>query len=72
MGEPELVPALVEGRLGAAGLNVFENEPHVPEELLKLDNVVILRHVGSGTWETRKEMADLVLGNLEAHFLKVI
>uniref|UniRef100_A0A7C8YR64 Uncharacterized protein n=1 Tax=Opuntia streptacantha TaxID=393608 RepID=A0A7C8YR64_OPUST len=66
--EPELVSALVEGRLGGAGLDVFENEPHVPEELFKLDNVVLLPHVGSGTVETRKDMADLVLGNLEAHF----
>ncbi|KAJ4832070.1 hypothetical protein Tsubulata_043711 [Turnera subulata] len=67
--EPELVAALVEGRLGGAGIDVFENEPHVPEELFGLENVVLLPHVGSGTEETRKEMADLVLGNLEAHFL---
>lgn len=69
MDEPELVSALVEGRLGGAGLDVFENEPNVPEELLAMDNVVLLPHVGSGTVETRKDMADLVLGNLEAHFL---
>ncbi|KAK9084511.1 hypothetical protein Syun_031510 [Stephania yunnanensis] len=67
--EPELVSALVEGRLGGAGLDVYEHEPHVPEELFKLDNVVLLPHVGSGTWETRTAMADLVVGNLEAHFL---
>lgn len=67
--EPELVSALVEGRLGGAGLDVFEHEPDVPEELFGLDNVVLLPHVGSGTWETRKDMADLVLGNLEAFFL---
>ncbi|KAL5697504.1 Glyoxylate/hydroxypyruvate/pyruvate reductase 2kgr [Ranunculus cassubicifolius] len=67
--EPELVSALVEGRLGGAGLDVFENEPQVPEELFELDNVVLLPHVGSGTWETRKAMADLVIANLEAHFL---
>ncbi|KAL5072683.1 hypothetical protein RYX36_011667 [Vicia faba] len=67
--EPELVSALVEGRLGGAGLDVFENEPHVPEELFGLDNVVLLPHVGSATVETRTAMADLVLGNLEAHFL---
>lgn len=68
--EPELVSALLEGRLGGAGLDVFENEPHVPEELFKLDNVVLLPHVGSATVETRKAMADLVVGNLEAHFLQ--
>ncbi|XP_057969329.1 glyoxylate/hydroxypyruvate/pyruvate reductase 2KGR-like [Malania oleifera] len=66
--EAELVPALVEGRLGGAGLDVFEHEPEVPEELFGLDSVVLLPHVGSGTVETRKAMADLVIGNLEAHF----
>ncbi|KAL9995530.1 putative hydroxyphenylpyruvate reductase [Helianthus debilis subsp. tardiflorus] len=68
--EPELVAALVEGRIAGAGLDVFENEPHVPEELFGLDNVVLLPHVGSGTVETRNAMADLVIGNLEAHFSK--
>lgn len=67
--ESELVSALVEGRLGGAGLDVFEKEPHVPEELLKLENVVLTPHVASGTNETRIAMADLVVGNLEAHFL---
>lgn len=67
--EAELVSALVEGRLGGAGLDVFENEPEVPEKLFGLDNVVLLPHVGSGTVETRNAMADLVIGNLEAHFL---
>ncbi|KAJ8766577.1 hypothetical protein K2173_023824 [Erythroxylum novogranatense] len=67
--ESELVSALVEGRLGGAGLDVFENEPQVPEELFGLENVVLLPHVGTGTVETRKEMADLVVSNLEAHFL---
>ncbi|KAK4395242.1 Hydroxyphenylpyruvate reductase [Sesamum angolense] len=66
--EPELVSALVEGRLGGAGLDVFEKEPEVPEQLFGLENVVLLPHVGSGTVETRKDMADLVIGNLEAHF----
>ncbi|KAK1284871.1 Hydroxyphenylpyruvate reductase [Acorus calamus] len=65
--EPELVKALVEGRLGGAGLDVYEQEPHLPEELFELENVVLLPHVGSGTLETGKAMADLVLENLEAH-----
>lgn len=66
--EPELVSALIEGRLGGAGLDVFEHEPEVPEQLFGLDNVVLTPHVASGTVETRKAMADLVIGNLEAHF----
>ncbi|KAK1580777.1 hypothetical protein Q3G72_000024 [Acer saccharum] len=67
--ERELVSALVEGRLGGAGLDVFEHEPEVPKELLCIENVVLTPHVGRGTMETRKAMSDLVLGNLEAHFL---
>lgn len=67
--EPELVSALMEGRLGGAGLDVFENEPDVPEELFGLENVVVLPHVGSDSFETSKAMADLVVQNLEAYFL---
>ncbi|KAF3519774.1 hypothetical protein DY000_02064388, partial [Brassica cretica] len=66
--EQELVNALTEGRLGGAALDVFEQEPHVPEELFGLQNVVLLPHVGSGTVETENAMADLVVANLEAHF----
>ncbi|XP_021313006.1 hydroxyphenylpyruvate reductase [Sorghum bicolor] len=65
--EPELVSALVEKRLGGAGLDVYEHEPVVPERLFGLDNVVVVPHVGSDTEETCRAMADLVLGNLEAH-----
>jgi lactate dehydrogenase-like 2-hydroxyacid dehydrogenase len=61
--EPELNLALVDGRLGSAGLDVFADEPNVPEPLLALDNVVLARHVASGTHETRTAMADVVLGN---------
>ncbi|XP_020592269.1 hydroxyphenylpyruvate reductase-like [Phalaenopsis equestris] len=67
--EGELVKALMEGRIGGAGLDVFEHEPHVPEILFSLDNVVLTPHVGSATVETRRAMADLVLGNLEAHVM---
>lgn len=66
--EAELISALVEGRLGGAGLDVLENEPEVPDALAGLDNVVLSPHAGAGTFETRKTMADLVIGNLEAHF----
>jgi lactate dehydrogenase-like 2-hydroxyacid dehydrogenase len=68
--EKELLKALVEGRLGGAGLDVFENEPNVPKELFSMENVVLLPHVGTATWETRMAMADLVVGNLESHFSK--
>lgn len=66
--EKELVSALLDGRLGGAGLDVFENEPDVPEELFRLQNVVLLSHVGSDTVETCQAMADLVFANLVAHF----
>ncbi|KAK6125083.1 hypothetical protein DH2020_041199 [Rehmannia glutinosa] len=67
--EAELVSALIEGRLGGAGLDVLENEPEVPDRLIGLGNVVLSPHVGASTVETRKAMADLVVENLEAHFL---
>ncbi|XP_042429709.1 hydroxyphenylpyruvate reductase-like [Zingiber officinale] len=67
--EPELVAALREGRLGGAALDVYEHEPHVPEELFGMDNVVLVPHIGSATNETRDAMADLVLQNLEAHVM---
>lgn len=66
--EGALVEALVTGRLGGAALDVFEDEPHVPAELLGLDRVVLLPHVGSGTHETRGAMADLVLANLRSFY----
>lgn len=59
-----LVAALVEGRLGGAGLDVFAAEPEVPAALTELDNVVLLPHVGSATHETRAAMRALTLDNL--------
>lgn len=61
-----LVEALLAGTLGGAGLDVFEAEPQVPEALFALPNVVLLPHVGSGTEETRLQMEELVLANLQA------
>jgi len=66
--EPALVSALVEGRLGGAGLDVFADEPNVPEALLALNNVVLQPHRASATFDTRIAMGDLVLANLAAHF----
>ena len=66
--EPALVAALVEGRLGAAGLDVFAEEPRVPEALLTMDNVVLQPHVGSATVETRTAMCSLMVDNLSALF----
>jgi lactate dehydrogenase-like 2-hydroxyacid dehydrogenase len=63
--EVALVDALVDDRLAGAGLDVFADEPNVPEALLDLDNVVLLPHVGSGTVETRAAMEQLTLDNLD-------
>jgi lactate dehydrogenase-like 2-hydroxyacid dehydrogenase len=64
--EDALVAALAERRIGGAGLDVFVNEPHVPEALFAMDHVVLQPHQGSATQSTRKAMADLVLANLDA------
>jgi lactate dehydrogenase-like 2-hydroxyacid dehydrogenase len=64
--EQAMVEALVGGQLAGAGLDVFEDEPNVPEALLTMDNVVVLPHVASGTVETRAAMEDLTLRNLDS------
>jgi glyoxylate reductase len=56
-----LAEALASGRIAAAGLDVFRDEPHVPAAYLGLDNVVLNPHLGSGTRETRAAMARMVL-----------
>lgn len=66
--EQALVKALADGSLGAAGLDVFESEPNVPEALLAMDQVVLQPHVASATHETRMAMGVLTADNLRAHF----
>ena len=66
--EAALIAALSDGRLGGAGLDVFENEPVVPQALRDMDNVVLQPHVASGTMETRRAMAQLVCDNLIHYF----
>ena len=66
--EPAMVELLQNGGLGGAALDVFENEPEVPEALFALDNVVLSPHQGSATHQTRDAMGALLVANLERHF----
>lgn len=66
--EAALIAALQNGTIRGAGLDVFADEPHVPEALLQCENAVLTPHLGSATHETRAVMAQLVVGNLAAHF----
>jgi len=66
--EAALIDALERGVIGGAGLDVFEDEPRVPERLLALPQVVLTPHVGSATGQTRQAMADLAVANLKALF----
>lgn len=66
--EPALIEALAKGTIRAAGLDVFADEPHVPEALIALPNACLLPHVGSATEHTRGAMADLVVDNLLSWF----
>lgn len=66
--EAALLHSLENGVIKGAGLDVYLNEPNIDPRFMKLKNVVVLPHVGSGTFETRKAMGKLVRDNLEAHF----
>ncbi|WP_371153279.1 2-hydroxyacid dehydrogenase [Jannaschia sp. 2305UL9-9] len=63
--EQALVEALQQGKIAGAGLDVFEEEPKIPDALKSMDNVVLTPHVASGTHETRQAMGDLVVANLQ-------
>jgi glyoxylate/hydroxypyruvate reductase len=66
--ETELVRALKEGRIGGAGLDVFEDEPKVPAELLSMDNVVLSPHAAVFTVESRSDLCVHVISNLESFY----
>ena len=66
--EQALVAALNSGQIAGAGLDVFEEEPKVTEELLTMENVILLPHLGSATIETREAMGMRVLENAKAFF----
>ena len=68
VSEDDLVAALEQGVIAGAGLDVFEDEPNVPEALLRFDNVSLLPHVASASVVTRDLMADLVVDNVISWF----
>ena len=62
--EPALLDALRSGHLGGAGLDVFEGEPHVPDELLAMENVVLMPHIGGGTRQARRGSQAICLADV--------
>ena len=66
--EAALIVALQSGGLGGAALDVFEDEPRVPDSLRAMANVVLTPHIASATHETRQAMGDLMLDNIDAYF----
>jgi lactate dehydrogenase-like 2-hydroxyacid dehydrogenase len=66
--EPALIKALEDRTILSAGLDVFVNEPHVPQELITMEHVVLFPHLGSASAATRKAMDQLVVDNLKSWF----
>lgn len=66
--EPALIEALRAKTILSAGLDVFADEPRVPRELIEMDHIVLLPHVGSASVETRRAMGQLVVDNLVSWF----
>lgn len=65
--EDALIAALVDGRIAGAGLDVYAQEPHVPQALLDAPNATLLPHLGTATDDTRTRMGLRALANLQAH-----
>ncbi|MGH1473200.1 2-hydroxyacid dehydrogenase [Yersinia proxima] len=68
VNQDDLIRALQQKEIGGAGLDVFADEPNVPQALIEMDNVVLLPHIASATIETRIQMSDIVFANIQAHF----
>ena len=65
--EQALIKALREGWIAGAALDVYEHEPQISDELKELDNVLLVPHIGTGTWEGRKAMCDAMIDNIVAY-----
>lgn len=66
--ETELIAALRAGQMAGAGLDVYEDEPVVPEALIAMENVTLLPHLGTNALEVRAQMGMMALDNINAHF----
>ena len=66
--EPALIQALKDRTIMSAGLDVFVNEPQVPQELIEMEHIVLFPHLGSASVHTRKAMDQLVVDNLKSWF----
>ncbi|NWA41992.1 2-hydroxyacid dehydrogenase [Pseudomonas reactans] len=67
INQGDLIQALKDKQIAGAGLDVFAEEPQVPQELIAMNNVVLQPHLGSATHETRQAMSEKVLSNLHKH-----
>jgi glyoxylate reductase len=70
MDENALVDALNSGKVASAGLDVYENEPQIHPGLIKNENVLLVPHLGTHTYETQKKMEVLVIDNIRAALTK--
>lgn len=68
VNDTDLIAALRDGTIMAAGLDVFDNEPDLHPDYLELPNAFLLPHIGSSTWEARLAMADILIDAIDMHF----